>query len=59
MVKCYRDVHYCSHNVFFHATNGAQQSQKVMALMEMDVKEALHWFSTRSSDHLSRVLLSL
>lgn len=38
MIKYDGDVHYRSQNVFFHPTNGAQQSQEVVALMEMDVK---------------------
>lgn len=38
MVKYDGDVHYWSQNGFFHPTNRAQQSQKVVALMEMDVK---------------------
>lgn len=38
MVKYDGDVHYCSQNVFFHPTNGAQQCQKVVVLMKMDVK---------------------
>lgn len=37
------------------ATRSFFMLQKVVALMEVDVKEALHWFYTRSSDYLSRV----